>query len=306
MNVRSRSTLWAVVLAVSGLTFSVWQQHKIGGLRDQHSQPQAAEVFNSAEMAKLRAEIARLRVHDGAADEVARLREEKAALEAQNAALAQQASQASEAQVIASRHPNGQVNEALLSPVFSHPGGEVAFGTIRYDSFGPSVAGKGAAWGHEQAAGAPDTHEAGDLQTAWASREPDGGTEWLELKYDKPVEVSQINVHETFNPGAVAKITALNPDGTEKVLWEGTEPREEAPVEMSFPVPAGIRSDQIKVYLDTGRVPGWNEIDAVEVVATDGTRQWASSSKASSHYGDNRGAANRLSEVILDASSSAR
>jgi hypothetical protein len=57
---------------------------------------------------------------------------------------------------------------------------------------------------------------------------------------------------------------------------------------MSFPVPPGVRSDQIKVYLDTARVPGWNEIDAVELIGADGTRQWASGSSASSYYGDQR------------------
>jgi len=42
------------------------------------------------------------------------------------------------------------------------------------------------------------------------------------------------------------------------------------------------------VYLDRRRVPGWNEIDAVELVGRDGSRQWATSAIASSSYAEPR------------------
>ena len=38
------------------------------------------------------------------------------------------------------------------------------------------------------------------------------------------------------------------------------------------------------LHLDTTRVSGWNEIDAVELIGRDGSRQWATSAKASSSY----------------------
>jgi len=47
-----------------------------------------------------------------------------------------------------------------------------------------------------------------------------------------------------------------------------------------------VTAKVIKVYLDTKRRHGWNEIDAVELVGRDETRQWASSAKASSSYAD--------------------
>lgn len=143
----------------------------------------------------------------------------------------------------------------------------------------------GPSWSPGQAAGAPNTKEAGDFTTAWASQIADGGVEWLQLKYPNSVEISEINIHETYNPGALSKVTALLPDGREQIIWEGVEPVEPGAVERSIPVPPGIRSDQIKVYLDTGRVPGWNEIDAVELVGRNGTRQWATESTASSYFG---------------------
>ena len=39
--------------------------------------------------------------------------------------------------------------------------------------------------------------------------------------------------------------------------------------------------------LDTNRAPGWNEIDAVELLGPGG-RQWASDARASSNYGQAR------------------
>ena len=143
----------------------------------------------------------------------------------------------------------------------------------------------GPSWSPGQAAGAPNTAQHGDYSTAWASQSPDGGKEWLQTKYARPVEISEINIHETYHAGAISKVSALMPDGKERVIWEGTMAAEEGVVERAVKVPPGVRSDQIRIELDTSRVPGWNEIDAVELVGTDGSRQWASESTASSYFG---------------------
>jgi hypothetical protein len=141
-------------------------------------------------------------------------------------------------------------------------------------------------WSPEQAVGAPDTMQAGDNPTAWAPLSPNSGMQWLELEYEKPVEVAEIRVRQTFNPGAICKITVPDASGQETKLWEGKEPPTQAPVEMSFPAGCRVRTDKVKVYLDTRRVAGWNEIDAVELIGRDGTRQWAMDAKASSSYAD--------------------
>lgn len=57
-------------------------------------------------------------------------------------------------------------------------------------------------------------------------------------------------------------------------------------VSSEFPVDGTVRAQSVKVYLDTARVLGWNEIDAVEIVGRDGSRQWATASRASSSYAD--------------------
>jgi hypothetical protein len=100
------------------------------------------------------------------------------------------------------------------------------------------------------------------------------------------VDISEIRVRETYNPGAIAKITAFLPNGQEVTIWEGTEPIAEAPVDTAFSPLARVQANSVKIYMDTRRVPGWNEIDAVELIGADGTRQWASSATASSTYAE--------------------
>ncbi|MFN0126691.1 MAG: hypothetical protein ACKV19_08405 [Verrucomicrobiales bacterium] len=158
----------------------------------------------------------------------------------------------------------------------------------------------GPSWSPGQVAGAPDTEGHGDFRTAWASQDPDGGSEWLQVGFERAVEVSEIVIHETFNPGALAKVSALLPDGSYKTLWEGTTPAEGESVERALPLPPGITSDQIRIELDTQRVPGWNEIDAVQLVGTDGSRQWAEKATASSFYGQNRSSWSLISREFQD------
>jgi hypothetical protein len=102
----------------------------------------------------------------------------------------------------------------------------------------------------------------------------------------QPVEVAEVRVRETYNPGAISKISAMLPNGQEMIVWQGIEAPAQAPVDRSFQIPAGIQANEIKVYLDRSRIPGWNEIDAVELVGRDGSQQWAASAVASSSYAE--------------------
>ena len=142
-------------------------------------------------------------------------------------------------------------------------------------------------WGPEQATGAPDTMEAAGLASAWGSLKPDAGPEWLEVSFAKAVGIDEVRIRETFNPGAVCKIVAISNDKKEIVLWEGDGNPIAAPVDMVMRPVLGIKSDQIKIHLDTKRIRGWNEIDAVELIGVDGSRQWGRSATASSFYGEN-------------------
>ena len=149
----------------------------------------------------------------------------------------------------------------------------------------PSKAPPKRGWGPEQLTGPPDTDKAGDIQTAWASREPDAGSEWLWLDFERPTPLAEVRIRETFNPGAISKVTAVV-NGQEVLLWEGTAAGGQAPRDFVVPVSGNISAGSVVVHLDASRVEGWNEIDAVELVGRDGSRQWASAVNASSTYAE--------------------
>jgi hypothetical protein len=141
-------------------------------------------------------------------------------------------------------------------------------------------------WGPEQACGPPDTADVGDYPTAWASATPDGGPEWLELGYVTALVPARVQIHETFSPGAVRRVSAFRADGAEVTLWEGRDgPRPPSdPRVLDLPIAAGFATTRLRVYLDSLAVPSWNEIDAVAIVSADGETQWAEQADASSTY----------------------
>lgn len=147
------------------------------------------------------------------------------------------------------------------------------------------------AWGPEQVIGEPNTQGQGDFVTAWASLSEDGQMEWLLLDYARSVVPARLRVFETFNPGAVVKVTALNAQGKETLLWQGQDPlRGNTGNVAELPLDGKQPTRQIKVYLDSAQTPGWNEIDAVELVGRDSSRQWVQQASASSSYAEVNGA----------------
>jgi hypothetical protein len=119
-----------------------------------------------------------------------------------------------------------------------------------------------------QATGANDTPNAGDYPTAWASLEADGGTETLELTYDVPVKPTGLAIFESYNPGAITTIEAYNGDDDEWVaIYEGEAGAIEEASRVFIPEITAVdfTTDQIRLTLDTAAVPGWNEIDAVQL-----------------------------------------
>jgi hypothetical protein len=151
----------------------------------------------------------------------------------------------------------------------------------------------GVAWSTEQATGPPDTPLVGDHRTAWASQNPDDIDEWLELTYAAPLEPRGIHIYESFNPGALTKVTVFDELGTEIVVWEGVDPTILAaggatPV-FKLPLAQKVRTQRVKLYIASGRVPGWNEIDAVGLLDASGAMHWAKGARASSSYGSRMG-----------------
>lgn len=142
------------------------------------------------------------------------------------------------------------------------------------------------AWGPEQAIGLPDTPQAGDIPTAWASKTPDGQDEWLELDYAKAVEPAVVMIHESFNPGAVYRITAYSATHMEAELWSGTDPTKVGLARgvSEITIKPKFKTNRIRIHLRSKDVAGWNEIDAVGIKDADGHVQWAVKARASSSY----------------------
>lgn len=145
-------------------------------------------------------------------------------------------------------------------------------------------------WSVRQVLGQPDTPRAGDYGTAWASASQDSGVEWLVVEFPRSVEVTKIQIEETYNPGAVDRVCSVDFKGHETEVWKGTDPTAVgAGRGVSIIVPdQPVSSRRFKIYLDSARVAGWNEIDAVALHGKNGSVQWASNAWASSCFGSNQ------------------
>ena len=124
-------------------------------------------------------------------------------------------------------------------------------------------------WSAQHATGSPDTPDYGDHPTAWAPSSSDAAFEWLVLTYARSVVPTKVLVWESSGSGALTMIEAL-PDGsaTWKTLWKGTDPSPDALTTFSPPlVDTTISTNRLRLTIDT-KVPGWNEVDAVELVGT--------------------------------------
>ncbi len=142
-------------------------------------------------------------------------------------------------------------------------------------------------WGPLQATGAPDTPEYGDHVTAWASATPDDGPEWLLLSFSEAVRPARLRVWQSYNPGAIVKISGFGADNQEMLLWQGKDPLAGTATlgVAEFALQADVPVNRVKLYLASEQVTGWNEIDAVQLEGSAGKLQWASGAMASSAYG---------------------
>jgi hypothetical protein len=117
-----------------------------------------------------------------------------------------------------------------------------------------------------QATGAPNVESYGDNGKAWAPSTQDGGIEWLDLKYAKPVHATEVRVRESQGSGAVVKVELIDDAGVAHRIWSGDDPTKELNyLLLKFPV-TSYKVNRVKVTLATNAVPGWNEIDAVQLV----------------------------------------
>lgn len=126
-----------------------------------------------------------------------------------------------------------------------------------------------AAYSANQATGAPNVDKYGDDGASWTAKTPDGGIEWLDLKYPRPVYATEVRVRESNASGAVIKVEVYDEQGAAHAVWQGNDPTTELNYLMVKFSKTTFKTDRVKVTLATNVVPGWNEIDAVQLVGTD-------------------------------------
>ena len=126
-------------------------------------------------------------------------------------------------------------------------------------------------WSSFVVLGAPDTYpEYGDIQTSWASKTKDGADEFLALAFDTAQFVNQIEIYETFNPGAVTAVSVRNVEnGSWVPVYTGGKhkdlPKKSRIMTIDFPQTV-YKVDAVKINIASRSVPGWNEIDAVAII----------------------------------------
>ena len=128
-------------------------------------------------------------------------------------------------------------------------------------------------WAALQATGAPDTPECGDVSTAWASLSG-SAVEWINLYYETPVVISEINIVQTYNPDQVSQVDLIDMNGEYITIYT----QEPAPVDEACPYTLSIIQGEnellaqgVRIVVDQSSLNmGWNEIDAVEIVGLPG------------------------------------
>ncbi len=150
------------------------------------------------------------------------------------------------------------------------------------------------AWSIDQLLGAPDTSSLGDQPTAWASATPDDQPEWIIVEFDEAVLATKLEIFESFNSGAISRVSTVSALGTESIVWDSTNNGDAAartmgPDSMSTTITftSPVKSRRFRIDLNSPKVRGWNEIDAVGLVDQKGNLQWASAAWASSAFGLN-------------------
>jgi hypothetical protein len=124
-------------------------------------------------------------------------------------------------------------------------------------------------WAANQTAGPPNVEKYGDDGHAWAPKNENGGLEWLDLTYVKPVHATEVRVRESYGTGAVIKIELQGQKGAWHTVWTGTDTTKGLDYLIAKFPRTDYQATHVKVTLATNLIPGWNEIDAVQLVGTE-------------------------------------
>ncbi len=112
----------------------------------------------------------------------------------------------------------------------------------------------------------------GSSPCAWApKRQNNLSGEWIRVSFDNPMNVQQISIHENLNPGAVSSIYLYDSAGKGYEVYYNI-PKKTANEDGRLFNIIIDRTEyeiyQLKINLETSRVLGWNQIDAIGISDT--------------------------------------
>jgi hypothetical protein len=119
-----------------------------------------------------------------------------------------------------------------------------------------------------QVTGPPNTDSCGDFPTAWATMAPNGiGT--LTVFFGQLVTPTEIQIHQTFNPGFITQVSITDILGEAHVVYTGVpQPAPQCPSILSIPIDdADYAGNVVTISLNqAASAGGWNQIDAIELI----------------------------------------
>ncbi len=120
------------------------------------------------------------------------------------------------------------------------------------------------------AAGKPNVENYSDDGRSWVSKDADKGVEWLKLTFSKPVNAREIKIRQNMAPGAIIKVELIDSDGKSHTVWEGVDKTQYETDKISWFIAkfdkTPYKTKTVKITMATNSVPGWNEIDAVQLI----------------------------------------
>ena len=122
----------------------------------------------------------------------------------------------------------------------------------------------------QQATGKPDIERPGDNVNAWAAATADGGIEWLEIGFSKPVHATEVRVRQNVGPGAIIKLELIDDQGGRHTVFSGIDQTKYEANELAWfkqvfdKTPYPVVGARLTFAMNS--VPGWNEVDAVQLV----------------------------------------
>lgn len=125
-------------------------------------------------------------------------------------------------------------------------------------------------YGAKQVLGAPNKIPAfGESAVAWAPAEMDNPRgEFIHVSFEKPMRINRVLVGQSFNPGAVSKVTIFFTNGGKEVVFEKEiEPAVNNGYLMqnfTFPLTAS-EVDEVRIDLQTRPIAGMNQIDCIGI-----------------------------------------